>query len=79
MGFSIDAVVRDHHIYKEVWIPVVGEELMRPGFMLQWLHANVIQLAMCHVISIAGNIFLRKRSSITCINNYNSKNTFVYP
>ena len=24
----IDAVVHDHHIYKEVWILVVGEELM---------------------------------------------------
>ena len=27
-SFFIDAVVHDHHIYKEVWILVVGEELM---------------------------------------------------
>ena len=26
--FSIDAVVPGHHIHKDVWIPVVGEEFM---------------------------------------------------
>ena len=26
--FSFDSVVREHHIYKEVWSPVVGECLL---------------------------------------------------
>ena len=28
MSSSIDAVVPDHHIYKEAWIPVVGKVLI---------------------------------------------------
>ena len=47
----IDAVAHDHHLYKEVWIPVRFSYSInkRPGIMLWWLHANAIQLAICYV------------------------------
>ena len=26
--FSTDSVIRGHHAYKDIWTPIVGEELM---------------------------------------------------
>ena len=71
----INSVVRGHHIYKDIWTPVIGEELTcrREVGNIHDLHAVATirgSDVVGHVprtISLPCNVFIRKGGTIRCI------------
>jgi len=71
----INYVVRGHHIYKDMWTPVIGEELTcRKQFgNIHDLHAVAVirgSNMVSHVprtISMPCSVFIRRRGVIRCV------------
>ena len=74
-GHCINSVVRDHHVYKNIWTPEIGEELTcrREVGNIHDLHAVAIihgSTVVGHVprtISMPCNVFIRRGGMIRCI------------
>ena len=75
MLFSIDSVVRGHHVYKDIWSPEIGEILQCQidSYNIHDMYAVAVKRdgisIVGHVprtISTPCHLFLRKGSNITC-------------
>ena len=70
--FSTDSVIRGHHVYKDVWTPVVGEELMyqcelgnpRDPFTVSVLKGSTIVGHVPRKISAICSMFLQTCGTI---------------
>lgn len=73
--FSTDSVIRGHHVYKDVWTPVIGEELMcqrelgnlRDPFAVSVLNESTIIGHVPRKISVICSMFLQTGGTIDCI------------
>jgi len=74
MSFTVDTTIRGHHIYKEIWTPVIGEELtcaIEDGNEWDPYAVAIIKIGTVagHVqrhISAACNLFLDQGGTILC-------------
>jgi len=72
--FSVDAMIRRHHVYKDIWIPIEGEVLPCSREVGNYQHPMAVAVKkgldiVGHVprkISAVCSIFLRKGGSIIC-------------
>ena len=72
--FSTDSVIRGHRVYKDVWTPVVGEELMcqrelgnpRDPFAVSVLKESTIVGHVPRKISAICSMFLQTGGTIDC-------------
>ena len=74
MEISTDTVNRGHHVYKEVWMPIIGEVLQceKEEGNSHDLYAVAVKKLdsivgyVSHTISTLCNLFLYRGGSITC-------------
>ena len=54
MSFSIDSVVRGHHIYKCVWTPEIGEKLQCQieSYNIHDMHAVAVELDGVGIVGV---------------------------
>ena len=72
--FFTESVIRGHHVYKDIWIPVTGEELicqheignLRDPFAVSVLKGATIVGHVPHRISAICSMFLQLGGSIDC-------------
>jgi len=71
-GFTIDSMVRGHHVYQEVWTPVIGEYLdcareeenAQDRCAVAVLKLNTIVGHLPRAISTVCSLFIRRSGSI---------------
>ena len=72
--FSIDSDIRGHHVYKDVWTLVIGEELMcqrelgnlKDLFTMSVLKGSTIVGHVPRKISVICSMFLQTGGTIDC-------------
>ena len=77
MEFSTDTVIRGHHIYKEIWVPVIGECVqckIEPGndhnlYAVAMRKHDRIVGHVPRTISTLCHLFLSSIGTINCIVN----------